>query len=624
MVEAEHGSSLFNLAELKREGFKAGDLLAVDPQLRDKLMTHLSRTVKRDEVAKNLILSAGVSAYTKNPINLFMRGPSSIGKSYNATEVLKYFPEEDIWYLGGLSPTALVHDYGILYDAKGEDIDLSEKPTRAKVKAELIEAFKDVEGVKIDKRMVDEEFEKAKKRWRERLRGARYIVDLRQKILCVLEPPHIETYNKLRPILSHDKEEISYKYTDKEAKGRLRTVHVVIKGWPSTIFCSTEELYIEDLATRGFTITPEMGPEKYRAGIEVIGEKKALPWKFHNDFDFMLLQGYFRRLKHRLESLNVAIPYARELGKYYPSTYARSMRDYDHVTALLEISALFYYAQRPVLVIKHKKPVLTGEPVIDEEHVVLATMRDLEFVLGLWRYAEETTVTGLPGHILEFYHKAVEPLAQQMSSFTYQDLTQKYNEVSEHKKSSWTIRKWVKLLTDVGYLDTDPDPADKRRVMVKVIKKVENVCNYWIPRFLGSFKLESFKKWLDDVKKILETESILFKENLIGEPSPIDTIYEEYFVSNIFPKASDSEIDPKQGKNREIIGFQESQRILRLSLSDLVSLLRAEFMKGTQEEFQALVKQRSVFNSTEAESLFKRLVDEGQLAMDPEGFWRWI
>lgn len=100
-------------------------------------------------------------------------------------------------------------------------MDFSDKPTRQKVKHELLEFYRDVKDVKVDKVMVDREFEEAKKKWRERVQNARYIIDLRNKILVFLEAPHFETYNILRPILSHDASEISYKVTDKTATGSL-------------------------------------------------------------------------------------------------------------------------------------------------------------------------------------------------------------------------------------------------------------------------------------------------------------------------------------------------------------------------------------------------------------------
>lgn len=611
--------ALFNLSELKKEGFKVGNLLGTDPQLREKLMAHISRTVRHDELAKNMVFLTGISAYTKSPINLFMRGPSSIGKSYNTIEVLKYFPQEDVWMLGGLSPTALVHDFGMLVDENGEPIDFTEKPSSKKPRKGKQESSEDYEA-----RLG--EWQEAQKKWRKKMENARYVIDLHQKILVFLEPPHIETYNKLRPILSHDKEEISFKFTDK-TPGGLRTLHVVLSGWPATIFCSTKETYVEDLATRGFTITPEMGARKYEAGVKLIGEKRAHPRKFKEDYDFMLLKGYFGFLRKHLKGLNVAVPIAEELAEYYPHIYARSMRDFDHFTALLEISALFVFAQRPVEVVKRERQILggkEGETVEDEEIMVLATMEDLEYIAGLWKYAEETTVTGLPGHILDFYHKAVEPLAKEMEAFTYKELTQKYNEVSENKKSSWAIRKWVKLLTDVGYLDTEPSPQDKRMILVKVIKKVENACNSWIPRFLESFTLEKLEKWLDYEKQILETERVFLKDRISSERTSLLSLYKTCYVSKISLEQSKAVEEAKEEKKAEITSFQESQRIPRsLTIQETLVLLRAKWQKGYEQDFDKLVMETKGCTREEAEKLREKWIAEGIISIDPDGWLVW-
>jgi len=611
-------SSLFDLAKLKKKGFQAGSLIAMDPDLLSKFMKHLSIKggVRRDEISKSMVLLTGVSKDTRNPINLFMRGPPSIGKTYVTMQTLKYFPREDLWKLGGLSPKALIHGYGILVDEKDEEIDFREKPGK-------------------------EASEEEKRGWKERLERSRYVIDLQGKILVFLEAPHIETYNMLRPILSHDAWEISYRFTDKTKAGGLRTSHVVIRGWPACIFCTTEEKYVEDLATRGFTITPEMGPEKYQAGIEVIGEKKAHPRKFHEDHDFILLQGCFRWLKNQLPSLNVAIPYAEELAKYYPPTHARSMRDYDHFTALLEISALFHHAQRPVEVVEREEPIVetrreggkpNGKVVMREgtrrveEITVLAIMRDLEYVLKLWQQAEETTVTGLPGHILEFYHKAVEPLAEQTSLFSYEDLTQRYNEVSESKKSSDTIRKWIQYLCDVGWLTKESDPVDKRRVLVKVIKKAENSGYSRIRTFPASYKLEDLKKWWDEEKKISENNRVLLKENLLGGEASLESIYETHFRSDIFLEPSKAEEQPTEEKGAEISGFRESPIISRLSDGELITLLKARFGQKPflQDELESEIMKHGPRSKEEAEALRERLLDEGSMFYTPEGLLKWV
>jgi len=107
------------------------DALKRDPNLSGTFMAHLGKTVKRDETTKRAVFSTGISAYSQHPMNLFLRGPSSIGKTYNVTQTLKYFPPTGVWMLGGLSPTALVHDYGVFIDPEtGEEVDFDEAPKK--------------------------------------------------------------------------------------------------------------------------------------------------------------------------------------------------------------------------------------------------------------------------------------------------------------------------------------------------------------------------------------------------------------------------------------------------------------------------------------------------------------
>jgi len=493
-------SSLFNLETLKdKKGLLAGDLLAVDPELYSKFMLFIDRTVKRDKITKNMVFLTGLSAYTKEPINLFLRGESSIGKTYNVREVLKLFPREDVWFLGGLSPTALVHEKGELVDRFGQPILPSEKP---------------------DKNASEME----KEAWRERLRDSRYIVDLQGKILVFLEAPHIQTYYMLRPILSHDVWEISYKFTDRSGKGQLKTMHVVIRGWPATIFCSTKEHYIHDLATRGFTITPETTKQKFQDANILTGEKSAFPWKFRKNFDFLLLQGYIGFLKNKLQEIDVVIPYAPSLGEKFPSKFPRCMRDFKNILSLIKVHALFHFAQRPIL---------TREIEGKQEIYILAVRRDYEFAMKLWAEIRETTETFAPGHIIKFFRQVVKETAREKSEFRVEDLVEKWNSKFEDERSSHAIRKWVEFLCNIGYMDKKPDPNDKRRNVLTIIKTNEKNGNYEILDFSVFFTLNSLKEWFRKANEILEEKPFLLKETLLSESeASSETIWEKYYSKN--------------------------------------------------------------------------------------------
>ncbi|MGC9346216.1 MAG: hypothetical protein ACP5ER_05450, partial [Candidatus Bathyarchaeales archaeon] len=520
---------LFDLATLKElGGFKAGDLLAVDPELYQKFMEHLGRTVKRDDVAKNIVFLTGLSAYTEEPINLFLRGESSTGKSYNVVQALKYFPKEDVWLLGGLSPKALIHSKGKLVDENGEEINLKEKPEKPNKKDYPSEH---------DYRQAFNEYKEERERWIKRLENSRYLVDLTGKTLVFLEAPHIETLNMLRPILSHDAYEISYRFTDKDSKGKLQTQHVIIRGWPATIFCSTQEKYVHDLATRGFTVTPETTEQKYRDANILTGNKAAYPWKFQQDFDLLLLEGYIRFLKNNLGNVKVVIPYAKTFAEKFPCRFPRSMRDFKHILNLIKVVALFHFAQRPVLIRKLKVEVESEDPTVPEykeveEHYIMATKQDYDVVMALWNEIRETTETSAPGHIIKFYHEVVKKVAKEKPEFTVEDLVDEWNKMFDDKKSNDSIGKWVRYLCQIGYMNKRPDPTDKRRNQLKIIK--ENGKNRQNPLFKMSeiFGLDSFKAWLNEANQISATNHLSLRENLLNEQdASIKQIYEKYFLS---------------------------------------------------------------------------------------------
>jgi len=564
----ENKSSLFDLEALKElGGLKAGDFLAVDPELELKFMSHIGRTVKHDKMTSNLVLKAGLSTYTKEPLNVFLRGESSIGKTYVVVNSLAVFPKEDIWFLGGLSPTALVHDRGLLVDKDGEPIILVLKPEKD----------------------ATEEEKEAYEIYREKMKTAHYLVDLQGKILVFLEAPNIETFNKLRPVLSHDVWEISYKFTDTSQKGPLRTTHVVLRGWPATIFCSTSERFVQDLATRSFTFTPETTEAKYRDANKLTGSKAAFPWKFERDLDAVLLEGYITYFKNRTKELQAIIPYAETFGSTFPAKFPRSMRDFKHVLGLIQVSALFHLAQRPILVRKLRFQTEGKEGFSEEQHVyVMAIKQDYDNTMALWKEVRETTETSAGSHHLKFFHEVVEPMAKQSSMFTIKDLTDAWNAKFADRKSSDTIRNYTDFLCLIGYISKEPDPSDKRQNLLKVIQEQNG--KYTENELSVFFTLDSFKAWLNEAQTITEENHILLRENLLTDPETTpEAIYDKYFLDenqdssvNVLSPNESPAVESAQEKtdNQKIVQFPQI-------IEDLASkTLKLERLTGEMGVFE--------------------------------------
>jgi len=199
------------------------DTSTFKPLTVDDLIEILGLTIKRDEHNKVTVLLCELSAYTDEAqFNIGLSAPSSTGKSFIPMEVAKLFPQEDVIMLSYSSPTAFFHDSG----------DYNEELNQ-------------------------------------------YTVDLERKIIIFMDQPHYQLLEKLRPLLSHDRKEILMKITDKNMKDGLKTKNIVIRGYPSVIFCTADIELNEQEATRLLLLSPEISQEKIREGILSIIRKEA-------------------------------------------------------------------------------------------------------------------------------------------------------------------------------------------------------------------------------------------------------------------------------------------------------------------------------------------------------------
>ena len=153
--------------ELEEKALK----LLKEPNLLDKFLEYQNKWLVMDETTRKIELLTCVSAYGDYPLNLALQQVFSAGKTTTIVQTAKFF--QDVWYLGGLSPKALIHQQG--------------------------------------------EYEEESKA---------YIINLEKKILIFMDEPAFETLQMLKPLLSHDKRRIEYRFVDKES-GKTETIIIL-------------------------------------------------------------------------------------------------------------------------------------------------------------------------------------------------------------------------------------------------------------------------------------------------------------------------------------------------------------------------------------------------------------
>jgi hypothetical protein len=409
---------LIKLAE-KSKPFESIDVSQFKPLSTQDLIEILGLTIKRDEDNKVITFLCQLSAYTESSqFNISFNAPSSTGKSYIPTEIAKLFPQEDVIEIGYCSPTAFFHDVGS-WNAVSKT----------------------------------------------------YIVDLSRKILIFLDQPHTLLLQHLRPLLSHDKKEISLKITDKTQKFGLKTKNVLLRGYPAVIFCTAGLKIDEQEATRFLLLSPETNQEKIREAIyeklrkETDGE--AYQEWLDNNPERKLLKERMRAIKQEnIQEVKIGAPEIIEKRFLAENKVLkpRHSRDIGRLISLVKALALLnlWFRQR-------------------DDSTIIANEQDTNEAFKLWGAICDSQELGLPPYIYQLFQEVILPAYKEKNEgraegfedtsgkvgLSRQDIIQKHYKVYERFIPDWQLRQQIiPMFETAGLIVQERDPTDKRKVLI--------------------------------------------------------------------------------------------------------------------------------------------------------------
>jgi hypothetical protein len=374
----------------------------------DDIAKPLETSVKKDWSVKVISFNGMLLTQTNaDQINVGYQSESAAGKSYIAIEIAGYFPKGEVMIIASASPTAFFHDSGI---------------------------------------------------W-DKERNA-LIVDLRHKILIFLDNAHYQLLEKLRPLLSHDKDELQYKITDKSQKYGLRTKNVIIKGPPSVFFCTTKVDPDEQEKTRMILLSPSTDPEKLRESLELIALRKSDPEAYRKR---MAEDSNRIWLINRINALRqwgireIVIPgdgkaICEKFINEREHLVARHQRDFPRIFSFIKTHALFNAFNR-------EKP--EGKP-----DTIIANEKDIEAGFALYKEIEQSNELGLSPFIYRIYKEVIEPQLDSAIGLSRKKIRSKYHSVF-HKTLTTKFEDSILMQMEAaGLITQEPDPDDKRKMLV--------------------------------------------------------------------------------------------------------------------------------------------------------------
>ena len=366
----------------------------------------LSSTIKRDDAAKLIAFSAMLLAQTEtDQINIGFQSESSAGKSYIPMELASYFPAREVVTVAGASPMAFFHDRG---------------------------EWDDVRKVNV--------------------------IDLEGKILLFLDQPHWQLLEKLRPLLSHDQKELVYKITDKNKGGQNKTKNIIIRGFPSVAFSTTKMNPDEQEKTRMILLSPSIDQDKIKEALQLLSLKKGNHQEFEKQIQsnpqrawLMTRIKAIRQTKYR----EIIVPDHEEsvLKRFmekHQHLMARHQRDFPRIFGLIKAHALLNCFNREC-----------------SEGRISATKEDIDAGFKLYESIEESNEAGLSPHIFKIFTEVIKPLLNPEVGLNRKDIQRRYYAVFRKvlAPDQWN-RELLPQLEAVGLIVQEPDPEDKRRMLI--------------------------------------------------------------------------------------------------------------------------------------------------------------
>lgn len=368
----------------------------------------LSVNIKKDEPVKLITFCGMLLAQTNSDqLNIGYHAGSSYGKSYIALEVSAYFPKEEVQKIAFASPTSFYHD--------NADWDKERKVL---------------------------------------------VKDIEHKILIFIDLPHWQLLARLRPILSHDEKELLYKVTDKTQKYGMKVKNIVIRGYASFFFATTNANADEQEQTRMFLLSPQSDQDKLKETIPLAALKQGNTDMYRKTIQNDPRQKWLVDRIRAIRETEIREIYLPSDGKDVSDRFLekhkflmpRHHRDIVRICALIKAVALLNCFSRD-----HPE---------GRTDTILATKEDIEAGFKLYAEIEKSNELGLSEYVYEIYSKVIEPQLNEAIGLSRAAIRKKYYAVFHKPLSAELEKDVIKQLEGVGLVEQLPDPDDKRKQLI--------------------------------------------------------------------------------------------------------------------------------------------------------------
>lgn len=400
----------------------------------EKLNEILSTDIKEDSVTKDILFLLFLLTYTDSEqLNIDMTGSPSIGKTYLVNQTLWYFPDEDKHKYAGATPKSFWYDQSRRQVVKRnnhvfEPVDLTIRPEKG-------DSYEDWQ------------------KWYKYKRTWVFLLDLERKITVFTDMPDYRLIKNLRSTLSHDQKFSMYAPVNKD----LKTDHIYLKGFFTTIICTTFTHQEPEERDRFFHLCPEWTPQKEKEVLDLIDRRNSDP-DFKNKLEFDPLRIWLRNrvedIKHQeINEIYIPQQLVQQMRDWFNKNYSRrkpkKSRDYPRFYALAKAWALLNFQHRKIEKQNGKK-------------ILWCNQTDIDVAQQLYKPLATANEMGLSIEAYNIWIEVVKPLLSD-TPVTIKDFTMRYNQVYQRGISSKRLNGFLNCYADIGLFISESQGRGKSR-----------------------------------------------------------------------------------------------------------------------------------------------------------------
>jgi hypothetical protein len=252
--------------------------------------------------------------------------------------------------------------------------------------------------------------------------------------------------------------------TDKSQKHGLRTKNVIVRGYPTVCFCSTNADPDEQEKTRMILLSPSTDQEKLKEALLLLALRKSNPEEYKRRMESDPRRVWLMNRIYAVRQWGIREVIVPEDGKAvcdrfiaeHPHLQPRHQRDLPRIFSFIKAHTLLNCFNR-------EKPE-DGQP-----DTVIANDKDIDAGFALYGKIERANELGLSPYLYGIYADVIEPMLknayynQDGDGLNSKDIMKRYYVVRHKPVSPRKLKDVLEQLETVGLIRLDVDKEGDRR-----------------------------------------------------------------------------------------------------------------------------------------------------------------